>query len=94
MAAVGAEWGVENWEELLIKLKDENWHKLIERVESKFSARLLVRVWREEEVEKRDLVHENAVLFLQHGLIYQGFTEVLKTGDSGQVTLYLKHFTI
>jgi hypothetical protein len=94
LAALGAELGAENWEELLIKLKDQNWRKLIEKVEARFSGRLLVRVWREEELETRDLVHENAVLFLQHGLVYRGFTEALKTGDSGRVILYLKHFTI
>src|SRR5436190_22997620 len=94
LAALGAKLGVENWEELLIELKNENWRKLIEKVESKFSGRLLVWAWREEEMETRDLVHENAVLFLQHGLIYRGFIEALKTGDSRWVVLYLKHFTI
>ena len=94
LAALGAELGAENWEELQIKLKYENWRKLIEKVEAKFSERLLVWTWREKEMDTRDLVHENAVLFLQHGLIYRGFTEALKTGDSGRVVLYLKHFTI
>ena len=77
-----------------MKLKDQNWRKLIKKVSAKFSKRLLVFEWREEGMEGRDLVHENAVLFLQHGLVYWGFTKVLKTGDSGWVVMYLKHFTI
>jgi hypothetical protein len=94
LAALSAELGAEDWEELQIKLKDENWRKLIQKVELKISQRLLVWTWREEEMETRDLVHENTVLFLQHLLIYRGFTEALKTGDSGQVVQHLKHFTI
>src|SRR5579859_512775 len=94
LAAVATEVGAGSWEELQVKLKGQNWRKLIARVESKFSKRLLVLNWRQEGMEIRDLVHENAVLFLQHGLVYRGFTEGLKTGDSGWVVLYLKHFTI
>lgn len=94
LAALGAELGAKDWEELLQKLKDKNWRKLIEKVESNFSKRTLVQKWREGDMETRDLVHENAVLFFQHVLIYRGFNEALKTGDSGRVVQYLKHFTI
>ena len=94
LVAIAVELGAENWDELQIKLKDHNWRKLIQKVEEKFSKRLLVLEWREEGLERRDLIHENAVLFLQHGLVYQGFRRVLKTRDSGWVGLYLKYFTI
>jgi hypothetical protein len=94
LAALASDLGAADWEALTSKLKVQNWRKLIERVERKFSERLLVWRWRTEEMITRDLVHENAVLFLQHGLIYRGFTEALKTGDSGRVVRYLKHFTI
>lgn len=94
LAALATELGAENWAELQRKLKDQNWRKLIGRIESKFSNNLLVSNWRKENMEKRDFVHENAVLFLQHGLIYRRFTEALKTGDSGWVVLCLKQFTI
>ncbi|HEU0049556.1 MAG TPA: hypothetical protein VFQ43_18360 [Nitrososphaera sp.] len=94
LAALATELGAENWDEFQRKLKDKNWRKLIKMTESKFSESLLVSDWREEPMEKRDLVHENAVLFLQHGLIYRRFTEALRTGDSGWIVICLKHFTI
>ena len=94
LAALGAELGANNWNELLQKLKDENWRKLIKKVESNYTKRTLVHEWREEVMETRDLVHENGVLFFQHLLVYRGFNEALRTGDSGRVVLYLKHFTI
>jgi hypothetical protein len=94
LVVLAADLNAVDWEALTSKLKGQNWRKLIERVERKFSERLLVWRWRTEEVIIQDLVHENAVLFLQHGLIYRGLTEALKTGDSGRVVRYLKHFTI
>jgi len=67
---------------------------LIARIESKFSNSLLMSNWRKENMKKRDFIHENTVLFLQHGLVYRQFMEALKTGDSGWVVLCLKQFTI
>ena len=94
MAALATDLGAEDWEEFQRKLKEQNWRKMIARIEAKFSNTLLISSWRDEETDKRDLVHENAVLFLQHGLMYRRFTEALKTGDSGWVVRCLKHFTI
>src|SRR5436309_10489329 len=91
LAAVATELGAKDWDELQSKLKGHNWRKLIQRVESKFSNNLLVSEWREESMDKRDLVYENAVLFLQHGVLYRRFTEALKSGDSGWVVHCLKH---
>jgi hypothetical protein len=94
LAALATELKAEDWNTFERKLEGENFRKLIQKVESKFSNNLLVWEWREESMDQRDLVHENAVLFLQHGLIYRRFTEALKTGDSGWVVHCLKHFTV
>lgn len=94
LAAVATDLGAEDWDTLQIKLKGHNWRKLIQRVETKFSNSLLVSEWREENAYKRDFVHENAVLFLQHGLVYRRFAEALISGDSGWVQHCLKHFCI
>jgi len=94
LAAVATELGAKDWDALQSKLKGHNWRKLIQRVESKFSNNLLVAEWRVASMDERDLVHENAVLFLQHGVLCRRFTEALKTGDSGWVVHCLKHFTV
>jgi hypothetical protein len=94
LAAIGAELGAENWEELGEKLATKNWRKLISQVEKKFGNAGLISELREGEKEGRDFIHENAVLLLQHALVFRRFSKSLKSGDSGWAHHCLKYFTI
>src|SRR5205814_402146 len=82
------------WNELKEVLSGEyKWRKAISAMGKKFGDPLAVYKLRADDGE-RDLVYENAILFLQHGLLYRRFSRALKTGDSGVVMHCLKYFTL
>ena len=94
LAALGSQMGAESWDELLDKLESLNWRKGIMDLQRQFGDAGQVYKWRAESIENRDLVHENVVLLLQHGILYRRFSEALFTGESGWVIHCLKYFTI
>ena len=94
LAAIATAWGITKIDHLRENLRHANWRKLMDRMAEKFSNFDMVQGLREQADEERDLIHENAVLFLQHTLIYRRFTEAQSTGDSGYVLFCLKVFTI
>lgn len=95
LAAVAAELRVDNCSDLCSKLESENWREAVKRVTEKYSGLTLVSGWREEGKKpdgKRDIVRENAVLFLQHGLMYRDFCDSMRCGDTGRVKHCLSFF--
>lgn len=44
--------------------------------------------------DERDRVYENAILFLQHGLIYRDFSDAIRHGDSGRIKNCLTFFML
>jgi hypothetical protein len=91
LAIVGTQLGVGSVAELCEALGENNWHNTIRKLKGKFSELTLVGQWRQEEAG-RDIVHENAVLFLQHGLVYRDFCTAIRNGDSGRVRHCLRLF--
>jgi len=63
-------------------------------MEKRFGRAGMVYKWRRQDEGDRDAVQENAVLLLQHGLVYRRFSESLATGDTGWVMECIKYFTI
>jgi len=49
---------------------------------------------KEKTIEERDALLENAVLLLQHGLIYRALGEAVAQGDSGRIVKQLQMLTI
>jgi len=94
LAAVAVELGVDSWNGIQEKLASENWRKTIEAVSKRVSNPGLVFSWRQETNETRDVVHENAMLLLQQGLIYRRFSQATRVGDTGWIQHCLKFFTI
>jgi len=94
LAAVAVELGVDSWHGIQEKLASENWRKTIEAVSKRVSDPGLVFGWRQQTTETRDVVHENAMLLLQHGLVYRRFSQAIRVGDSGWIKHCLKFFTI
>ena len=92
LAAVATELGAESCVELCATLERKNWREAILAIEEKYSVPTLVADWREK--EERDIVHENAVLLLQHGSVYRDFCEALKSADTGRVNHCLNFFAI
>ena len=94
LAAIATDRGLTKIEELRPLLRNSNWRKLLDRMAEKFSHFDMVPHLREQADDERDMIHENAVLFLQQTLVYRRFTEAQRTGDSGYVLFSLKVFTI
>ena len=94
LAAVGSVIGATGWDDLCERLPKPNWRKAIQKVEEQFGSPEAVGKWRQKSGESRDLVCENAVLMLQHLLLYRRFSDALRTGDSGWAVHCLKYFTI
>lgn len=49
---------------------------------------------KEETKRRRDLILENAVLFLQHGLMYLDFWIAMRAGDSGRLEFAMDLMTV
>lgn len=49
---------------------------------------------KEEQLKRGDVVHENAVLFMQHGVMYRDFFTAMRAGDTGRLEKELDIFTV
>jgi hypothetical protein len=94
LAAIAATVGVTTWEALQDNLTEKNWRKTIIEMEKRFGDDGLIDERRRQDEASRDFVFENAVLLLQHGLMFKRFSAALKTGDVGWVVHCIKYFTI
>jgi hypothetical protein len=94
IAAIATQFRVKTWPELEDVLEKRNWRKAIKVVSNDIRDFDLVAGWREEPKEERDIVRENAFLFLQHGIVYNEFCEAMRYGDSGRVERCLRLFCI
>jgi hypothetical protein len=92
LAVVGTQLRVSSVHALCKALEEKNWHNTIRKLKKKYSDLTMVGQGRQEGAE-RDVVHENAVLFLQHGLMYRDFCIAIRRGDSGRVRHCLQFFT-
>jgi len=94
LAAVATELGASSWNELCDALRRENWRKAIDKVWRTHGSPSLAYEMRQSEESTRDLIYENAVLFLQHGSVYKTFTQSMRKGNSDLIKFCLKFFTI
>ena len=94
LAAIGGTLGATTWDELQVKMKGNNFRKKISDMEKRLGNLGLVTEWRQRGARARDLVMENAVLLLQHGLMYRRFAEAVRSGDTGWVVHCIKYFAI
>ena len=95
LAAVGMELNVKSWVELCNAARTENWRDALGKVLKKYGdAEDLVSNLRSKEENERDLVYENAVLFLQHATVYETFVQSMRKGNMDLVEFSIKTFTI
>jgi hypothetical protein len=80
--------------DLCEKLETINWYKSIKALTRELGDLNKVGELRECEMSQRDQVRENAILFVQCGLMLRDFSEAMRTGDSGRVFHCLKFFMI
>lgn len=94
LAAIAETVGATTWEALQDNLKNKNWRKTIKEMEKRFGNDCLIDQCRRQDEVSRDFIFENAVLLLQHGLVFKRFSAALKTGDAGWIVHCIKYFTI
>lgn len=97
IAAFASKAGIKDFKELEGKIENMNWRKVIKTVADEFGNLGLVEGMRSAElhqVGERDKVYEDAVLLLQHGLMYRDFSQAIKCGDSGRIELCLQFFAV
>jgi hypothetical protein len=92
LAALANTLGVEDVDKLEGAL-DCDWRKAMRRTRSQVSGHTTVTRAREAEMSERDVLWENAVLFLQHGVMYRDFGEAVRYGHVGRIEHCLLYFT-
>src|SRR6202022_4990552 len=70
-----------------------NWRKASKEVETLLSHLSHVGQWRKQPESERDLAFENAVLFIQHAMMYRDLSEAIRSGDSGRIEHCLQFLT-
>jgi len=71
-----------------------NWRKPILRLSPLVHDTTHVRTLREAAETDRDLLRENTILFLQHGLMYREFSNAIDNGDPGAIEHCLSYFAV
>jgi hypothetical protein len=75
-------------------LQTRNWRKMIRNICNSVLNFETVDQLRECEDHERDIVYENAILFVQQALVYRRFSQALEQGDSGWAERCIALFTI
>src|ERR1700738_1329667 len=86
--------GVDTMEGLCQSIETTNWRHTIKEVETLLSHLSHVGQWRKQPESERDLAFENAVLFIQHAMMYRDLSEAIRSGDSGRIEHCLQFLTI
>jgi hypothetical protein len=78
--------------ELCETLKTRDWQQAFKEAEKPLTDLNYIHDIRQ--FDERDPVYENAILFLQHGLIYRDFCHAMRHGDSGRIKNCLTFFML
>jgi hypothetical protein len=78
----------------ILENQNINWRKLVKASQIRYSSPATVDKMRDAPSNSRDIPHENAILFLQHGLMYRDFVHAMRTGDVGRMELCLRTFAV
>jgi hypothetical protein len=71
-----------------------NWRKPIFQLSPLVHDTTHVRTLRDAAETDRDLLRENTILFLQHGLMYREFSNAIDNGDPGVIEHCLSYFAV
>jgi len=93
--AVMAHIKVESVEEMQTRMTSLDWRATITEVVKKWIPPISFHFnCKEQTIEEPDVLLENAVLLLQHGLIYRAPGEAVAQGDSGRIVKQLQMLTL
>ena len=94
LAALASHLGATNFSSIGDKFTTVNPRKIILNTCSDFLDLLKVFKTRAMPASERDLPYENAILMVQHGILYREFGDAMKVGDSGRVEQCLLYFNL
>ena len=92
LAIVATKLGVGSCAQLCEALERRNWRQAFGTMEEPLTNLNYVDELRT--CDERDVVYENAILFIQHGLIYRDFSNALRYSDSGRIKNCLTFFML
>ncbi|KAF8244699.1 hypothetical protein K440DRAFT_635917 [Wilcoxina mikolae CBS 423.85] len=95
IVAIMAHIRVNSFEQMQEQMATDNWHDIIVAVVKKWIPPTIIHFNRKEKApSERDGLLENAVLLLQHGLIYRTLGEAVTQGVSGRVVKQMQMLTV
>lgn len=92
LALIATSVGAKSCAELCNTLESLDWPATLESLQSEFDKHDLVGNLRMS--PERDVVYENGLLFLQHGLVYRNFGDAMRHGDCGRIKYCLTYFML
>ena len=94
LALYGAEYKTPDCETLLEMPAHHNWRKAVRRISEHVEDTTYIRILRSKPETERDILYENSMLFVQHGLLYREFSNAIAIGDIGAIEYCLSYFAI
>jgi hypothetical protein len=94
LALYGAKYEALDCETLLDLPAHHSWQKAIRSISEHVHDTTYIRMLRSKIVAERDLLYENAMLFVQHGLLYREFSNEMAIGDTGAIEHCLSYFAV
>jgi hypothetical protein len=94
LALYGTQYQTPDCESLLELPSHHNWRKAIRRISAHVHDTTYIRMLRTKQETERDLLYENSMLFVQHGLLYREFSNSIAIGDTGAIEHYLSYFAV
>jgi hypothetical protein len=92
LAIVATKLGASSCTELCKALEMRKWLETFETTKNQLTDLNYIDELRTS--DERDVVYENAILFLQHGLIYRDFCNAMRYGDSGRIKNCITFFML
>jgi len=94
LALYGSYYNAPDCETLLQLPAHHNWRKAVNRISSHVHDTTYIRMLRSKPETERDILYENSMLFVQHGLLYREFSNAIALGDTGTIEHCLSYFAV
>ena len=94
LALYGSNYNAPDCETLLNLPARHDWRKAVNRISSHVHDTTYIRMLRRKPETERDILYENSMLLVQHGLLYREFSNAIAIGDTGTIEHCLSYFAV
>jgi len=94
LALYGSYYDAPDCEMLLNLPAHHNWRKAVNRISKHVHDTTYIRMLRSKPEAERDILYENSMLLVQHGLLYREFSNAIAMGDTGTIEHCLSYFAV